>query len=287
MIVGVRHCFDHQQPKELRDCNRRRCFNYKWEELDKWTDCSEICGNGTKSKLTICKNVTYDDREIRVENKHCNESERPRVSQICNNGACITYKWILTDEWTDCSALCGDGGTSSRISVCQQTFEDEMKIVNDSLCNNEEKETHVISCNRKPCFIFEWQIGEWSSCPSDCASENNTLTRRRNITCIQKFLSGLTEQTDLIFCDDKVKPAEEEPCEMPPCLIYRWNVSNIWSDCSVTCGNSGIQTQLLQCIENNGSEANRVVDASYCFNTSLKKEPESRGCNLLPCITYR
>ena len=284
MAVGVRHCIDQQQPIESRDCNRRTCFNYKWEELDQWSDCSTTCGVGIKTKMVICKNVTYDDREIRVEEKHCDLSERSVKTEKCSVGACAIFKWVLTDEWTECSERCGTEGTKSRVFVCQQIAGDIIKVVNDSNCNNEEKEIgELVPCNRDPCHTFEWEISEWSECPSDCVLNNVTPTRTRNVSCFQKFVSGQVEVTEFIFCDINEKPSTEETCDTQLCVLYSWNLTELWSECSETCGNAGVQEQRLQCVESQG----KVVDPSYCGNTSVNIKPRTRSCEKPPCIQFR
>ena len=285
-LVGVRHCSDIARPMETRECNRRACFTYEWEELNGWNNCSQACGEGTRSKQTICKNVTYDNREARTEERHCKASERPVVVEKCNNGPCVIFDWFLTDNWTECSAACGIGGKQTRISVCQQTKEETVTIVKDSFCSK-DKEIQTIPCNRKPCHTFEWQVSDWSACPDTCNFESNINYRTRKVTCSQVFMNGMFELTEDRFCDKTEMPHIEELCNVSRCPSYRLDVSTVWSDCSTTCGDNGTQTQLVECIEDHGNGTILLVDLSYCDNDTFSKEPVSRICVLPPCVTFR
>ena len=286
-LVGVRHCLSLEQPSETRNCNRMRCYGYKWEESEMWSACSTTCNDGMKIKLIVCKNVSYDGSETLVDEQHCNAFERPEISMKCNNGPCVKFRWILTDNWTECSAECGISGTKTRIAECHQLSGDGSIAVNDTFCSEPDKEVQIESCNRKPCYSFEWNVGEWSSCSDSCINENNTSSRTRKVHCIQKYLSGQYEITEPFFCDEATKPVAEESCKAPSCSVYRWNDTEMWSDCSKTCGDSGFQTQLLQCVEDFGNGTVTLVDEHLCANMSLSSDPESRICKLLPCVEYR
>lgn len=284
--VGVRHCFDLEKPSESRICNRIPCFTYRWR-TEKWSDCSTSCGDGFKKKLTVCYNVTYDNRDVQVEVKHCNVSERPVVTATCNKGPCVAFEWVLTDEWTDCSAECGIAGIQARKTECHEIREGNTNIVNDSFCSKQNIDTQTIPCNRKPCYSFEWNFDEWSSCSVSCTSNNSTSIRTRKVWCVQKYTNGQFEVTEPLFCDNMSRPIGEQICDVQQCSLYRWNESEVWSDCSVTCGNTGFQINFLHCVKFFYNGTSTPVNAIFCANISVSKEPAKRTCNLPPCPNYR
>ena len=286
-LVGVRHCLNLNQPSESRSCNRRRCYGYKWVETDIWSACSTTCNDGVKTTLVVCKNVTYDVGETIVDESHCNASERPDLSVPCNDGPCASFQWVVTDNWTECSAECGISGTKTRITECHQLSGGRSVVVNDTFCSELDKDVQDEACNRKPCYSFEWDVGEWSNCSNDCISENQTTAQTRRVNCIQKYLSGQFELTESFFCDEATKPVTEKPCEAPTCSDYRWNCTDMWTDCSETCGDSGFQIQLLQCVEDFGNGTVIPVNSIMCATMSLSTDPATRPCKLLPCAEYR
>ena len=286
-LVGVRHCLALDQPLESRSCNRRRCYGYKWEETEIWSACSTTCNGGIKTKLIACKNVTYDHSEPLVEERHCNASERPEISATCNDGPCVSFKWVVTNHWTECSAECGISGSKTRITECHQLSGGQSVVVNDTVCSELDKDVQDEPCNRKPCYSFEWDVGEWSNCSINCITENQISTQTRMVNCIQKYLSGQFELTESFFCDEATQPVTERACEALTCSVLRWNGTNMLSDCSETCGDLGFQIQLLQCIEDFGNWTAIPVNSIMCANLSLGTDQASRKCEVLPCAEYR
>ena len=284
-FVGVRHCLDLEQPVETRNCNRRPCYGYKWEESDEWSDCSATCNEGIKQKLIVCKNVTYDDFETHIDESFCDESERPDISVPCNYGPCVIFQWVDTDNWTECSAECGISGTRTRIIECHQLLDGELKIVDDTFCSELDKDIQDEPCNRKPCYSFEWDIDEWSPCSNSC--ESHTSAQTRKVNCIQKYLSGQFELTESFFCDESTKPMSERACEVTSCSVYMWDVTDKWGDCSETCGDSGLQTQLSQCIEDFGNGTVNPINSTMCAHLPPNTNQATRTCELLPCAKYR
>lgn len=79
-------------------------------------------------------------------------------------------------------------------------------------------------------------------------------------------------------------------------IFHYWYQVGDWSGCSVTdCGQSGIQTRVVQCYRSNYRASNTgnlddqtyvAVDDSYCAKYGLTKPTTQQGCSTAPCPTW-
>lgn len=131
----------------------------------------------------------------------------------------VKYSWIL-GEWSQCSSTCG-GGVQHREPLCQEStvssvaFELERpNIVDESMCNSEEKPEQLMrSCNMDPC-PYVWWIGPWQSCPVTCINEDERPKMRRDVMCIDKDDIAVSDS----YCDKNAKPIQYKDCKaLPQC----------------------------------------------------------------------
>lgn len=90
----------------------------------------------------------------------------------------ITYAWSTApDPGTTCNVPCG-GGTRYLNVWCEAVdfTGKNVKIVDDSLCDQSSKPTSSEVCNTQAC---QWLTGDWSSCTLPCGGG----TQSRSVQC--------------------------------------------------------------------------------------------------------
>ena len=282
--VGIWYCRNQEKPLEKRECNVRECFSYQWRESGEWGECSQTCGRDAFREMVYhCKNVTYDDVETLVSDKYCDTSDKPGNQTKCTDiKPCDSFEWKDTSNWTDCTSRCGNDGTRTKIYSCVSTLSDE--IVADSFCENAIMLLEEEPCNRFPCQTFAWKhVDEWyPECPKQCNNLPIAFQTKRT-KCFQIFDNGRSEVTDEEYCSDLAKPTLMlKPCGPVTCSTYAWEESG-WSPCSETCGNGGIKTQTVQCVETMDNGTRSIVNDNICENAP-KLDLIQMPCRLPPCF---
>ncbi|XP_022257706.1 uncharacterized protein LOC106472631 isoform X3 [Limulus polyphemus] len=100
---------------------------------------------------------------------------------------------------------------------------------------------------------FDWDVTEWSLCSHSCGGngyqcsentcfERNTAYQERKLHC--RLLNGT--EVDVHHCKDKTRPRRRRECYNDQCKGV-WKVGE-WSECTVTCGDDGFRTRILQCV---------------------------------------
>ena len=114
------------------------CFsvNCRWGEFDEWSECSERCGGGNK---------TRSRSQLIPASNGGKECEGKAIEQnICNTSPCeIDCKWGTFGNWTFCTKSCGGGRTLRSRSVETQPLHGGKE------CQGEQIETK--NCNEHPC----------------------------------------------------------------------------------------------------------------------------------------
>ena len=248
-------------PTIIKISNEKRSNkSYNWNISDDFGICSKTCGGGTRTKNVFCKDLNG----VIVEDKYCNLSSKPVVSEKCNNEPCIDYNWNISDYFSTCSKTCG-GGTRTKNVICKDS---NGVIVEDSYCDLSSKPVVSEECNKEECVSYEWSLSDWSNCDKDCGGG----TRSKNVIC--KNMRG--NVVDNSNCDSTKKPQElSESCNTQSCETYNWS-SSIWSNCDKNCG-GGTRTRTVSCKDSN----NVIVEDSYCDLSS--KPVVSEECNKQQC----
>ena len=116
-----------------------------------------------------------------------------------------SYQW-KTDEWGECSDVCG-GGSQSRIVECLDKNSNE--IVADIFCSNLERPLNTQVCNLQEC-TYSWVTGAWSICSVICGDG----VMIRTVECRNDVSGEIASDS---FCDAISKPIDEVTCNIGPC----------------------------------------------------------------------
>ncbi|KFW10919.1 ADAMTS-like 3, partial [Eurypyga helias] len=126
------------------------------------------------------------------------------VSVVPGDPLRIDYKWEY-DEWSTCSATCGNSGTRSRRLRCVNA---ERQRVNESLCRELPKPAIIHQlCNTDDCPA-RWVTSPWSECSASCGHG----FRYRQVTCQQAQADGSVLTRLPGACARSERPAGRQPC---------------------------------------------------------------------------
>lgn len=162
-----------------------------------------------------------------LDDAYCHKRKLRKPNQIeqCR-GKCP--KWNYSN-WTPCSVSCG-GGERTRTFDCRTTS----GAVSRSGCSRSILEHTSEECNTHQCPV--WSAGPWTDCSKSC----ETGLRSRMVSCFYH-----SREVEGKLCQESPRPVLSERCNSNiPCP--KWTYSD-WSDCSVTCGETGFQTRTPYC----------------------------------------
>ncbi|XP_076811254.1 SCO-spondin-like [Clavelina lepadiformis] len=197
-----------------------------WDNWHGWSECSESCSSGRKSRERICRN----ENSTIVTSDECDGS--PNDVETCNADLCNVWgEWELTGE---CDARCEENGTEIHTRICNNpsnaTFPSDV-------CNTLE-----MSCVGELC-PGEWgRWNDWSECGDVCGPS----TRSRDRSC---YVKG-DEIDDITRCqadDPTSEPTEIESCNDHLCPDWgEWTLND---DCDAPCRGNGTRTRTRPCID--------------------------------------
>jgi len=105
------------KPATSKSCQGPAC-QITWQiTQNSWTDCSASCGIGIQTRLLEC----FDGIQ-KIDDSKCAGltapivETRPCFEQICDGQS--GPSWMVTNEWEECSAKCGESGIKTRIWIC-------------------------------------------------------------------------------------------------------------------------------------------------------------------------
>ncbi|XP_050392915.1 A disintegrin and metalloproteinase with thrombospondin motifs 2 isoform X1 [Patella vulgata] len=239
--------------------------NYKWK-FSKWSECSVTCGTGTQQIIYAC----HDKKtEVRINDEMCSYLDTPRADvAMCYRPDCSTvdFNWVMLDDWSECSASCGENGLQKESYACEQHLEDDTyEMVDLELCSGIEAPNETRPCNVIQCTL-DWTIEEWQECTVTCGDG----FERRQVYCGIK-----DDASDDSLCIDE-KPVSTRQCNLTECSL-EWIVGD-WQQCSKTCS-TGIQKRDVYCGDR--------VDENDDYLCPEDKPTSAKFCNMGSCQVHR
>ncbi|XP_077998788.1 uncharacterized protein LOC144451758 [Glandiceps talaboti] len=128
--------------------------------------------------------------------------------------------------------------------------------------------------NYQQAIDLEWQAGVWGSCSVTCGDGLET----RPLSCLN---SDTDETTIPDHCGYWRAPLSARQCNDGDCqstVVYSY-VTEEWSSCSATCGNS-FRTRAVNCVI---AASNTIVSDIQCQNIGLTRPLDSEVCVVPAC----
>ena len=241
-----------------------------------WSQCSETCGRGTRTRTAPCKNVAARPYAGAADSKCTGVGiKKPPTSRMCevevcsNKGDAGKGTWYAS-EWSSCSRPCGYGEQTRSVS-CR----DASNIVtgNENECGG-ARPSQVADCNAHACPRYV--SGPWGACSKVC----DDGTRARTLDCIDHTGSKVAA----LNCGALPAPVTSSACNDQPCA--HWHRSP-WGRCDKFCG-TGKQTRSLVCRKPHdaiykGVAVRAAKIAELCTTVEAEKPPTEQPCNGDPC----
>uniref|UniRef100_H3ALS2 Papilin, proteoglycan like sulfated glycoprotein n=1 Tax=Latimeria chalumnae TaxID=7897 RepID=H3ALS2_LATCH len=177
------------------------------------------------------------------------------------------YFWSY-GSWSECSSECG-GGYQSRLVFC--TIDNE--AYPDYLCWDKSRPLQNRTCNIQLCpQTKRWKTGEWGPCSTTCGGGSQS----RSVYCVSydgRGSQGVVDDTECSTFSER--PHSQQICSLRQCAA--WTVGP-WLECSVTCGENGVQTRTVTCSSGLGSSLQ-----DFACPPQLKP-PATQACVFQPCV---
>lgn len=173
--------------------------------LTEWSQCSEACGTGTQTRLSVC---------LRND---CDPTGKPETSRACSSDKQCNGQWF-TGPWGACSDSCSGPAKQRREVLCIGKIRGQSHITNEMTCPAHLKPIEEQSCAGS--CPPHWFIGDWSACEGPC---NPNGVQHREVKCLEvdgKPSNGcsnedvpLTRRTCACVNrrEEKYIPAQDEP----------------------------------------------------------------------------
>uniref|UniRef100_A0A3P8VIL7 ADAMTS-like 3 n=1 Tax=Cynoglossus semilaevis TaxID=244447 RepID=A0A3P8VIL7_CYNSE len=186
-------------------------------------------------------------RVLEVYTLRVNFSGRYQCQTFINSTRETLLAWIYehSNDWTTCSASCGNRGTWLRRLDCVTP---DGKIVPTTKCQHIQKPvTSAVPCNRQDCPP-RWLVSDWSKCSTSCGSG----WKQRQVSCQQLDARGAEKNLTAASCERMSRPADTEQCSANNCPSW---VISPWGKCSGRClgPTTTVQRRSVTCQHTNGS----------------------------------
>lgn len=219
-------CCSSSKPTESQTCTENTCGSWV---LGSWGACSASCGGGTQSASYSCQGGS------------CTTPQPADETQNCNTDACVTYDWVELNDWSACSALCGDGIQTQTVE-CRDS---NGNVAAEMNCVS-AKPSETRACNLGPCiptgncpsgqelyyYIDGGSCSDWSSDATslralnagesiafDCANPSCSGTTQqfvRNQGCSDVISSTLNHASCTVRVDGECGPAHNVAVSSAP-----------------------------------------------------------------------
>ncbi|KAL5255035.1 hypothetical protein ACHWQZ_G014467 [Mnemiopsis leidyi] len=170
------------------ECPVQNAVDGGWSDYGSWSECSAVCGGGTKTRTRSCTNPA-------PANGGADCVGEATEAQDCNTHSCpVDGGWSDYGNWSDCSAVCG-GGTQSRTRTCTNPA----PAYSGKNCVGEATETQ--DCNTHSCPVCD--AGEGLSKNGECQEcEINTVSSAGDNVCAPCLEGRFADQTGQSECGE-------------------------------------------------------------------------------------
>lgn len=117
----------------------------------------------------------------------------------------------------------------------------------------------------------------WTECSVTCGQG----IQKQEYTCQKEISETEYEVVESLLCDKTAEPNYTRPCNERKCGIYKWESTDEWTECPITCGIEGYQFELFNCTYITDGEHGESAAESFCDRN--KKPNITRPCRLEPC----
>ncbi|XP_033636887.1 A disintegrin and metalloproteinase with thrombospondin motifs 6-like [Asterias rubens] len=195
-VVSDTFCNAGTKPSRRKEpCNTEPCPPV-WSE-GAWSDCSQTCGGGQKTRAVLCMmKVTQLEEEV-VDEAQCTK-RKPIDRMNCGMQECPP-QWVA-DAWGQCMPSCGQGHQTRRVA-CMSS--DGRPYPN--MCNWATRPSAIRECQTAGCPPPKWVTGDWSECSAKCGRGQ----QQRRVRC----LSYNNVQLGTSYCNRSLMPSAQQQCE--------------------------------------------------------------------------
>merc|ERR1719163_2053278 len=239
-----------------------------WWYSGPWGTCSETCGSdGIQTRTVECRTAAGDS----VPDADCTEA-KPVTQRGCNNVPCASYKWSPR-AWGECDKQCGAAGSGRQYRNVYCLNPATLATVDPARCTATKPATQRACDPPVPCNAdtYFYSVRQPSACSAPCGGGTST----RNVVCVN---GNNVVQADLSPCQAQRgdPPATTVPCNTDLCYSVR---ASEWSQCSASCGPTGMQDRTLQCVYLGSS----VRDLGECEDAGISMPATQKPCNRNAC----
>jgi hypothetical protein len=130
-----------------------------------WTNCTAECAGGNQTSVFTVTTPAQHSGTL------CQADNGTVRTQPCNTHPCPEDCWGHWSNWTNCSAECATGLTTSFFTVTK------VNAFGGRECEAANTTVRNKTCNEQPCpvpCVGDW--GPWSECDAACGGGNRTST---------------------------------------------------------------------------------------------------------------
>ncbi|XP_028971693.2 thrombospondin type-1 domain-containing protein 7B isoform X3 [Esox lucius] len=271
----------------------------KLSDWSPWSPCSTPCGGGLKIRSKWLREKSFNG------GRPCPKLDLKNQAQVYEaipcQSACRQFEWVV-EAWSTCTintvteaSACGEGLQSRTVRCARRSTSGQE--TNESLesCDPTEsrrRRRHVLrlpspegTCPEdiqteacvlnSTCFIYHYNVSDWSSCQLSEMAVCGPGTRSRLLDCVRS--DG--KVVELSVCEqfgqvNTWRLSEGCDVECPVnCVLSDWST---WSECSHTCGHQGQMLRSRSILQSAHKEGRP------CPSQLL----HTRSCPIRPCYSW-
>ena len=265
-------CSSSLKPAVSRSCSQVNC-PAEWA-TSPWTQCSESCGGGRRTRTVGCEVLTRSGQRVPVGTVACERySERPAREEECNAIDCPAR--YVYGQWGVCSATCG-GGVERRPGTCEKVTSIGAVASAPGECPEEVSAPFLTrSCNTNTCPGVRIAT-EWGACSQTCGYG----VQSREVYCVDS--GDTSKRVDESRCLNSGELLTQVSCYRGVCPLSKadWKAGN-WGLCTRSCG-AGEQQRDVKCVRKSDLDGSTVItDPRECDQND--RPGNSRPCNQIEC----